>query len=275
MTIIFDKSPQGSEEWLAARKGAITGSKAKVARERLADKPAKVDKKTGEILEQAKRGGYTAKAMLYAYDCAREREGGTVMPQFQNGAMRFGSEQEEHAIRAYEARTGYLVERMGFCHTNDRKFGVSVDGDPDPDGLIEVKTMVSSETLFTAFVDGDISEYRDQCLMGMWLLTRKWCDVVLWAPDMPDPLRVIRIERNEEEIDALVADLLEFDKTVEALRLKLSAVIGTSMAEYDADLFPPEPVETVDKLDALTQMETVPPTPPLNTKPAALATPDF
>ena len=55
-------------------------------------------------------------------------------------------------ISIREARTGNLVDEAGFITTDDGKFGVSVDGLVDDDGIIEIKTMVSSDTLFTAVV---------------------------------------------------------------------------------------------------------------------------
>lgn len=86
---------------------------------------------------------------------------------------------------------------------------------------IEIKTMVSSQTLFKAMVDGDISEYRDQCLFAMWMLRLDWVDLCLWAPDLPNPLLVIRINRDENEIQALEDDLIAFDKLVSEYEAKL------------------------------------------------------
>jgi exodeoxyribonuclease (lambda-induced) len=205
-TIIWDTSVQGSEAWLALRaRGFITGSRAKDARAKTA------------------KGLPTATYWTYAYDTARQREGGSIIAPGSNAAMRMGTEQEPIARMLYEARTGELVEEVGFAYTHDGKFGCSADGLVGTDGAIEVKTMVGSTTLFGAMVDGDISEYRDQCLMAMWLLGRKWVDVVLWAPDL-QMLRVTRVERDEAEIEAFVADMLAFDQTVEGLRVKLRAV---------------------------------------------------
>jgi hypothetical protein len=195
--VIVYTDPQGSEEWLESRRGVITGSRFKDCR----DKTAK--------------GEPTAKARLYAMDVARERAGGRAGDTFQNAAMRFGTEQEPYARSAYEARTGNLVDEAGFITTDDRKFGVSVDGLVDEDGIVEIKTMVSSDTLFTAVVERDLSAYIDQINGGLWLLGRKWCDLVLWAPDLPTRrLTVIRINRDDEEIQKLEDDLLAFERRV-------------------------------------------------------------
>lgn len=205
MTIIFNSAPQGSPEWLQARVGVITASRFK------------------DALDVDKKGEPTAKCMAYAFDTARQRAGGTVPEIYQNAAMRTGQEQEPLARQAYEAKTGYFVEEVGFAHTDDNKFGVSVDGLIDDDGVFECKTMVSSKTLFQAVVDRDISEYRQQCVGALWLLHRKWCDLTLWAPDMPRPLFIERIERDDDEIFELEAGLMKFERLVSDLTAKLLA----------------------------------------------------
>lgn len=208
--MIYHADPQGSDAWLAARKGVITASRFKDCRERL------------------KGGAPGKKCIGYAQDTARERVGGKAPGVFVNAAMRFGTEQEPEARRAYEIRTGHLVDEVGFFTTDDRMFGVSVDGLIDDDGILEVKTMVSSDTLFTA-LGGDISAYIDQCNGALWLTGRKWVDLVLWAPDLKDigaHLTIIRIERDEEAIQALEDDLMKFAAMVaeyEALLRRVAA----------------------------------------------------
>ena len=96
-------------------------------------------------------------------------------------------------------------------------FGLSPDSLINDDGVLEVKTMVSSDTLFTAVADGDISYYADQCNGYLWLLGRKWVDLVLWAPDMESlglQMVIRRIERDENAIEKLEADLMAFAMTV-------------------------------------------------------------
>ena len=215
--MIFYNDPQGSEAWLENRRGVITASRFKDCRDYKA--PTAADKKDGKT-----RGAPSAKLLGYAFDTARERVGGRTPAKFQNAAMRTGSEQETFARLAYESLTGELVEETGFFTTDDRLFGVSVDGLIGDDGVIEIKTMVSSETLFKAVVDGDISDYTDQCNGAMWLLGRKWVDLVLWAPDL-EPigrhLTIIRINRNDEAIAALEADLMQFAALVSTYETNL------------------------------------------------------
>lgn len=200
---------QGSEEWLTARRGKITGSRFKDARDKL-------------------KGGQPSKACLgYAMDIARERIGGSAPPKFQNAAMRTGTEQEPFARAMYEARTGHMVDEAGFYLSDDAVFGLSPDGLIDDDGVLEIKTMVSSDTLFTAVADGDVSDYMDQCLGYLWLLGRQWVDLVLWAPDL-NHMVIKRITRDEDAIEALEADLMAFARLVTQYETTLRTAIQST-----------------------------------------------
>lgn len=214
--MIHHTHEQGSPEWLQARKGCITGSRFKDARDKLA------------------KGGASKAQLQYAMDVARERCGGTVQAKFQNAAMKMGTEQEPLARMHYEAMTGNLVQEVGFITTDDGLFGLSPDGLIGDDGVLEVKTMVSSDTLFTAVADGDISAYIDQCLGYLWLLGRQWVDLVLWAPDLESlglHCTIIRITRDEAAIEALEADLLDFAKLVKEYEAKLKARAAANMPQ--------------------------------------------
>ena len=197
---------QGSVEWLAVRRGAVTGSRFKDAREKL-------------------KGGAPSKAALsYAMDLARERCGGNAPAKFQNAAMRTGTEHEPIARRRYEKITGNLVDEVGFFTTDDGLFGLSPDGLIDADGVLEIKTMVGSDTLFTAFAEHDFSAYIDQCNGYLWLLGRQWVDLVLWCPDL-QAMHIHRIERDESAIESLEADLMVFTDLVVGYETKLRAAL--------------------------------------------------
>jgi exodeoxyribonuclease (lambda-induced) len=204
--VIVYTDPQGTGAWLEARRGVITGSRCRDARDKL------------------KSGQPSKASTLYAMDTARERCGGRVLPTYANAAMRMGTEQEPLARAAYETETGRVAIEAGFITTDDGRFGVSVDGLVDTHGMVEIKTMVSSDTLFTAVVQRDLSAYIDQINMALWLLGRKWCDLILWAPDLEAigrHITIIRIDRDDNAIDALESDLLAFDRVVEGYRKQL------------------------------------------------------
>jgi exodeoxyribonuclease (lambda-induced) len=219
MKVTFHDAEQGSEGWLLARKGRCTGSKFKYARDY--KQLTKAQEKEGRT-----RGDPTAKLILYAQDVARERLGGSAAPVFVNKAMNIGTEQEPIARSAYETMTGNLVQEAGFAATDCGMYGLSVDGLIGDDGVIEIKTMVGSDNLFTCVIDEDYSEYMDQCLGYLLFLDRQWVDLCLWAPDLEDAglgLTIVRIERKDHEADiaALKQDLETFAAMVRKFESQL------------------------------------------------------
>ena len=211
MKITFDTAEQGSDAWLQIRRGRITGSKFKVARDKL------------------KSGAPSGKATLYARDVARERFGGKAEGVFVNKAMMFGTEQEPLACQAYETTTGNIVQAVGFAYTDCGMYGLSPDGLVNHDGVIEIKTMVGSDNLFETVVEEDYGAYLDQCLGYLLFLDRQWVDLCLWTPDLEATglgLVIHRINRSDhlKEIAALDADLKSFSilvrKYESALRRK-------------------------------------------------------
>ena len=213
--MIHHTHEQGSEAWLAARKGVVTGSRFKDCRDKL------------------KSGAPSKACIAYAMDTARERVGGSAPAKFQNAAMRTGTEQEPIARSRYERITGNLVEEVGFITTDDGLFGVSADGLIDDDGVLEIKCMVSSDTLFTAVAEGDISEYIDQCNGYLWLLGRQWVDLVLWVPDL-NHMTIKRITRDEAAIEALEADLIAFSHLVRQYESKLRKALTSAKTPEEA-----------------------------------------
>jgi hypothetical protein len=206
--MIFHTYPQGSQAWLDARCGVITASRYKDARDRL--KPAK-----GEAI-----GKPSAKCMAYAAQVAVERIARHPIDKaFQNWQMREGQEQEPHARNAYDVETGNVVHEVGLVTTDDGLYGYSSDGFVNDDGLLEIKTLLSADVIVRVIGGGDLSEYMDQCLGGLWLTGRKWIDLVLWAPALQSIGRhftVHRITRDEAAIEALETDLLAFAGMVRA-----------------------------------------------------------
>lgn len=189
-------NPQGSDEWIDSKRGVLSASNYRITRER------------------TKKGDFTAPAHKLAMDIAREQLGGISGRKYQSYQMKLGQEEEENAFAEYENQRFEFPRHVGLITTDDRLYGCSPDGLVGDDGGIEIKTMVSSETLLKCWAGGDISDYKDQCLGAMWLLNRQWWDVCLWAYDMPEPLKIIRIERNEVEIENLTEDLDQFMRLV-------------------------------------------------------------
>jgi exodeoxyribonuclease (lambda-induced) len=135
--------------------------------------------------------------------------------------------QEPIARAAYERRTGNLVDEVGAFATDDELFLYSPDGVIDNDGLLEVKTLFSPERIITIVGNGDASDFIDQCMFGLWLTGRQWIDLVIWVPSLGH-LSIRRIERDDDYIEAMEADLIAFAKLVTQYETTLRTAIQST-----------------------------------------------
>ena len=192
--MILIDAVQGSAEWLAARVGVITASRAK------------------DACKMLKNGDPAEVAIAYAAQIALERVSGVRCDEtFVNAAMRRGTELEPQARAAYEADTGILVLESGIVLTDDRVFGYSTDGLIGSDGLLEIKCPSSPRVVCSMWRDGDVSEYMHQIQMGMWITGRKWLDFVMYDQRLScvgKSLFVKRIDRDETFIEQLEVGLM-------------------------------------------------------------------
>lgn len=198
--MIIHRAPQGSKEWHAVRAGCITASNFKLARQRL---------KSG-----ANKGEYSEATKDYAFRVAIERISGQPLDEgFETWQMRRGHELEPEARMAHEARSGVLVEEVGFVTTEDGLFGASADGFIGQDGGAEYKCFVSPEKLRSILLTGDTSDVIDQCDGGMWITGRLYWDFCLYCPALEPvgrALTIHRIERDDDRIESLEKDLMQF-----------------------------------------------------------------
>lgn len=258
--MIHHNFDQGTPEWLQCRAGKITASRCKDARDRLADKPEKTDKKTGEVTP-AQRGAPSAKQTAYAAQVAVERIAGCPIDGgFENWQMREGHVQEPLARIAYETQTGNLVEEVGALATDDDLFLYSPDGLVGDDGLIEIKSLFSADRICNIVGGDDISDFIDQCMFGLWLTGRQWVDLVIWAPALANiglNMTIIRIDRDEAAIEAMECDLITFAAMVSEiegrLRAKAAAQATAAVLAQAAtpDPLPAPEVQTVIEVEVI------------------------
>jgi hypothetical protein len=205
--MILIECQQGSEEWLAARAGAITASC-------FADAISKLTRVSG----LKKAGDPTGASDKYACDIAIERISGKPYGiPVKAWTLERGHVMEEAARIAYESRQHEFVTESGVVLTDDRLFGYSTDGLVGDDGLIEIKCPIASDKIKDMLISGDVSEYIHQIQGGMWITGRKWCDFVMYVPDLEcvgRDLYVKRIERDDDFIDAMVEELMAFNRRV-------------------------------------------------------------
>ena len=205
----FVECQQGTAEWFAARVGKITASC-------FADAISVCSRKSGA----RDIGDPTAVAERYAADLAIERISGLQHGEPPKAwVLERGHQMEAAARMHYEARTGSFVTEAGICVTDDSLFGYSTDGLVDDDGLIEVKAPIDSSKILAMWQTGDTAEYDHQMQGGMWITGRKWCDFIMYVPDLAavgKDLFVKRVFRDDAFIDNMVERLAKFDALVQA-----------------------------------------------------------
>ena len=202
---------QGTDEWLAARRGKVTAS-------RVADVIAKT--KTGY---GAGRGNYMAELLC-------ERLTGTTAPCFMNDAMRWGTEKEPEARAAYSFHHDADVSEIAFVdHPSIAMAGASPDGLIGDDGLLEIKCPNTATHLDTLASGKPAGKYVTQMQWQMACTGRQWCDFASYDPRLPEHLRlfVTRVPRDGEMIAAMEAEvttfLAELDARIEDLNQRYGA----------------------------------------------------
>ena len=188
---------QRSEEWFAERRGKVTAS-------RVADVVART------------KSGYAASRENYMAELIVEHLTGQSAVGYTNAAMEWGTTQEPCARAAYSARTGLLVEEVGFVsHPTIDGSGASPDGVVS-EGLVEIKCPNTSTHLDTLLSDRSVDSISDRHLTQMqWQMActcAAWCDYVSFDPRLSEHLQlvVIRVPRNDGRIRQLEDEVTRF-----------------------------------------------------------------
>ncbi len=206
MNFTIHEAPQGSPEWLAARAGKATGSRAK------------------DILATIKTGEAAARRD-YRMQLICERL--TGMPQengFINAEMQRGVDLEPAARAAYEALTGNMVNQTGFLVHNEIMAGCSLDGDVDGfKGIVEFKCPKSA-THLGYLRTKDISAYLPQVTHNLFITGAEWCDFLSFDNRFPDELQTFMVRVWAKDLNLtdyamkLAAFLKEVDEETESIR---------------------------------------------------------
>lgn len=202
---------QHSPEWFKARLGNITGSRC------------------GDLMGKPRSKGemWTETAKSYMAQVAAERSMNPAILEddelfkayleqtaVTSKAMRFGSEQEENARRLFEQMAGVQVDEVSSCRHDDvEHFAASPDGlilvDLRPVACVEIKCPEQKTYMkYLDIVDGDTLKrinptYYWQTQAEMACTCTELCYFVVYSPWQSNPLHVAKIERNEEDVEAL------------------------------------------------------------------------
>lgn len=206
MKFTIHDAPQGTPEWLAARAGRLTGSRA------------------GDMLAKVK-AGEAAGRRDYRVQLVTERLTGCPQEDgYQSAEMKWGNEQEPFARMAYEAATGIIVRQTGFLALDEIMAGCSLDGDVEKfTGIVEFKCPKSA-THIAYLSDGGLpSKYRPQVTHNLWVTGAQWCDFVSFDPRLPENLQllIVRVNRADVDLAAYEAEALAFLAEVERMEFDL------------------------------------------------------
>src|SRR6185312_5544714 len=192
---------QGSEEWLEARLGRVTAS----------------------CFSDVMARGQGITRLKYMRRIVAERLTGKPIESYFNRDMELGTELEPFARMEYESQTGNLVQEVGFIQHATLLAGSSPDGLIDDDGGLEIKSVKPTVQIETIERGGYPYEHAAQVQGNLWILGRQWWDFVSYSPDMPEQLRlyIYRVERNEEYIQNLEAEVVKFLAEAEEMYQRL------------------------------------------------------
>jgi len=187
---------QRTDEWFAARLGKVTAS-------RVADVVAKT------------KSGPAASRANYMADLVVERLTGQKASSFTSGPIEWGIAQEDNARAAYSAKTGELVEQVGFIdHATIAGSGASPDGriGGSGEGLVEFKCPATATHLEYILTDTVPGKYIIQMQWQMACTASAWCDFASYDPRLPAHLQLFikRVPRDEKHIAELEADVTKF-----------------------------------------------------------------
>jgi putative phage-type endonuclease len=177
---------QGTDEWLALRRGVITASTI-----------GKLITSTGKVASND-----TSRTQLL--QLLAERITGESEPSFYNDDMARGHLLEPLARDLYAESFDPVVE-CGFITADfdGTTIGYSPDGLVGDDGLIEIKAPRPKGHL-RSLLSGEVpAEYMAQLMTGLAVTGRRWIDYISYAPGLP--LFVQRCEPDQTVITQLIA----------------------------------------------------------------------
>lgn len=204
-----EQGEQGGIDWLMSRVGHCTGSR------------------FDDVIRKLKSGKPSAARYTYLMEAVIERLTNKPSNYYFSTAMQWGLDNEAAARCAYEAKTGALVEQVGFKHHPTIEWcGVSSDGIVDGLRTIEIKCPYNPFNHIETILNGMPEEHTAQVQGGMdaWKLPE--CDFISFDPRMPEHLQlyVQRVPRDQRYIDAMQAEIIVFNAEVATMVAKLQAI---------------------------------------------------
>lgn len=201
MNFTIIECEQRSPEWRTARLGRLTGSQA------------------ADMMTRIKSGEAAGRRRLRVKLALERLTNRSQESDFVSASMQHGIDSEPLAVAEYEARTGTILEPVGFCEAEEIMAGCSLDSFIcGREGVVEFKCPDSHthyEYLKTKRIPTD---YYWQCLHNCWITGAKFCDFVSFDPRFEERLQYlcIRFEPTAQELQAYDKAAREFLAEVDA-----------------------------------------------------------
>ena len=208
---------QGSPEWLQARLGVLTGSRAAAAFTRLA------------------KGGWAKSRESVMYELLAEQLTGQREEIYVNKDMQWGRDYECDARRMYEVCSGNMVDECGLIlHPTIDGLGASPDGLVETDGALELKCPKTTTHLKYICAGVVPEEYIFQMDTELVCAQRKWCDFVSFDPrilQLEQMYFCVRYQPSAEYLAAFENDCRVFIAELDALKGKITGVVDARFEE--------------------------------------------
>jgi hypothetical protein len=193
---IHNDLEQGSEAWLAARRGMVTASV------------------VGQLLTATGRPASNDTSRRLTLALVAERITGETEPVFMNDDMLRGHLEEPRARDMYAEHFsgGEIVSETGFMVRDDWGFslGYSPDGLVGDNGLIEVKAPRAKGHIATILSSQVPDRHMPQIQAGLLVSGREWCDFISFYGGLP-PF-VTRVYADPKWAEAIVAAVAAFEQ---------------------------------------------------------------
>lgn len=175
---------QRTPEWLAARAGRATSSRA------------------GDILAKIKSGEAAARRDYRLQLAVEQLTGQPQEDGYVSKDMQRGIDLEPAAVSHYEAESGLLVRRAGFLSLVDCQAGCSPDGYlGDFEGVVGFKCPKSATHVDYLRRRRVPPEYVPQSTHELWVTGAKWYDFVSYDDRLPEGLQYLCVRAYREEFD--------------------------------------------------------------------------
>lgn len=181
---IYENVIQGSEDWMAIRRGKFTSSV------------------MSDLFMKETTKGYQEAINRVVF----ERIAGVTPESYTNEYMERGKELEEQARQAYELTAFRKVKLVGFIEMNEWAGG-SPDGLVGLDGSLEIKVPKWNTLMEYLLKDEIPKDYIIQIQSNLLFSERKWCDFFVYHPNFKPMLR--RVDRDEAMIKSIKGKLDE------------------------------------------------------------------